>query len=117
MIEEIQKIDEQLFQFYPVCNILNTNRTQSWQGPSQTIQVASGQVYHVSAWVKVLQDNPDQNIQMEFDYHFNSKMLFLHQDPFAIIDPKQYWLWIKNCPYFLDIYLLINCREIITFYF
>ncbi|KAK7099607.1 uncharacterized protein [Littorina saxatilis] len=45
-------------------------RDKSYQGPSQYINVTTGQYYHVSAWAKLLNDLAGQDIaiHMQYDY-------------------------------------------------
>ncbi|KAK7089790.1 hypothetical protein V1264_024344 [Littorina saxatilis] len=47
-----------------------TNRFKYFDGLAQTIHVTPGQYYHVSAWVKFLNDHPKQNIGIHMEFTF-----------------------------------------------
>ncbi|KAK7106458.1 hypothetical protein V1264_017712 [Littorina saxatilis] len=48
-----------------------TGRQENWQGPSQYVSVQPGHQYHVTGYVKLLNDNGHaQSVKMTLDYHF-----------------------------------------------
>nr|KAG5711837.1 hypothetical protein BaRGS_026278 [Batillaria attramentaria] len=58
-------------------------RQESWQGPSQYIHVVSGHTYHVSGYIKLLNDqagHQGQNVSMMFDDGSTSQVSMMFDD-------------------------------------